>query len=323
MSTLEEKITGERIETMLGTALGAAAATYLSDQTVIELMLNSDGKLWIDRLGEGRSFTGHIIAPKDAERVIYIVASSIKATCSKDSPVLSAELPGTGSRFQGILPPIVAAPSFTIRKKAIKVFTLDDYVSKGIMEAEQAVSIKSAVLEKKNILIAGGTGSGKTTLANAILLEISNTGDRLVIIEDTIELQPTAKDSLSLRTKDGVCNMTDLLKATMRLRPDRIIIGEVRGPEALTLLKGWNTGHPGGCATIHADSARKALSRLSQLIEEAGVSAPKSLIADTVNIIVFIEKTKTSRKVKEVLEVGWSGEDYKLTSIESTVLKAA
>ena len=308
-------ITGERIEGMLATALGPVAGDYLRDDSVLELMLNADGKLWIDRLGQGRSFTGHIISPHDAERVVFIVASSTKSTCSKESPIISAELPGSGSRFQGMLPPVVRSPIFTIRKKAIKVFTLSDYVQTGILKEHYAEALMEAVQLRKNILIAGGTGSGKTTLANAILQEISKTGDRLIVIEDTIELQPSAADCVCLRTKEGVSTMTDLLKATMRLRPDRIIIGEVRGPEALALLKSWNTGHPGGCATIHADSARKALSRLSQLIEEASVKASSALIADAVNLIVFIEKTKTSRVVSEVLEVSWENGDYKLFSL--------
>lgn len=310
MSDNGKSVSDDRITNMLATALGEAAGKLLLDPTVVEIMLNPDGKLWIDRLGQGRSFTGHVLSSADAERVIFIVASSVGAVCNKDAPLLSAELPVTGSRFQGVLPPLSFNPVFTVRKKAIKIFTIDNYVEQGILSLEHADVIKSAVKERKNILIVGGTGSGKTTLANAILALIAETSDRVVIIEDTQELQCTAPDFVTLRTRDGVATMTDLLRATMRLRPDRIVIGEVRGPEALALLKAWNTGHPGGCATVHADSALKGLSRLSQLVQEAGVQSAGVLIDQAVDLIVFIEKVGQGRKVSEVRvkdpTSGWS-----------------
>lgn len=220
----------ERLVTMLNSAMGEGIASFLQDEAVIEIMLNPDGALWIDKLGLGRSFTGQRMTPADAERVIFTVASSVKAVCSKDSPILSAELPLSGARFQGMLPPLVTSPTFSIRKKAIKIFDLPAYVTQGIMTGLQKERIELAVKEKKNILIVGGTGSGKTTLANAVLAEIAKTGDRIVIIEDTIELQCKAQDHVALRTKDGLATMTDLLRATMRLRPDRIVIGEVKPP---------------------------------------------------------------------------------------------
>lgn len=309
----QSELRDNRLTAMLATALGEAAGRFLLDNGIIEIMLNPDGKLWIDRLGEGRSYTGVSMAPSDAERLIFIVASSIGAVCNKEMPLLSAELPGTGSRFQGVLPPVVARPVFSIRRKAIKIFTLEDYIEQGILSGHYAAVLREAVISRRNILIVGGTGSGKTTLANAIVEIIAQTRDRVVIIEDTQELQCKADDFVSLRSKEGVSSMTDLLRATMRLRPDRIVIGEVRGPEALTLLKAWNTGHPGGCATVHADSAAKGLSRLEQLVQEAGVANCRSLIAEAVNVLVYIEKTATSRLVKEVLKVsGVSGERYVL-----------
>ncbi len=311
MSRDGKSVGDDRITNMLTTALGEAAGKYLLDPSVIEIMLNPDGKLWIDRLGAGRSFTGHVLSSADAERVIFIVASSVGAVCNKESPLLSAELPITGSRFQGILPPLSSNPIFTVRKKAIKIFTIEHYVEQGILSPEHAQLIVQAVQERRNILIVGGTGSGKTTLANAILALIAQTGDRVVIIEDTQELQCTARDFVTLRTRDGVATMTDLLRATMRLRPDRIVIGEVRGPEALALLKAWNTGHPGGCATVHADSALKGLSRLAQLVEEAGVHTSTALIDQAIDLIIFIEKVALSRKVSDVKMRGaltsWSG----------------
>ena len=313
MSLAALKLSDDRLTTMLATALGDVAGGLLLDDSIIELMLNPDGKLWIDRLGHGRLFTGHTMTPADAERVIFIVASSVGLSCNKDTPILSAELPRSGSRFQGILPPIVQRPTFTIRKRAVKIFTLEDYVSQDILKPTHADIVRHAIISRKNILIAGGTGSGKTTLTNAILNEIAATQDRVVIIEDTQELQCNADDCVSLRTKEECASMTDLLRATMRLRPDRIVIGEVRGPEALALLKAWNTGHPGGCATLHADSAERALSRLEQLVFEAGVSSANRLIAEAVNLIVFIEKHGVSRQVREVLALhGVSGGNYQL-----------
>lgn len=304
----------DRLTRMLASAMGKVGDLLL-DEAIVEIMLNPDGRVWQDRLGEGRSFTGYTLAAADAERVIYIVANSINTVCNKDHPLLGAELPGTGARFQGVLPPIVARPTFTIRKKALKIFSLDDYVEQGILTFSQRDFIAASVLQRKNILIVGGAGSGKTTLANAILDAIAACGQRIVIIEDTQELQCRAEDAVMMRTREGV-TMLDLLKATLRLRPDRIVIGEVRGGEALALLKAWNTGHPGGCATVHADSGAKGLSRLEQLVLEAATVAPKTLIAEAVNVVIFIEKDERGRRVKEIIEVnGLLNDSYVLNRI--------
>ncbi len=305
-----------RLVDMIESAMGPVIKTFMDDETVIEIMVNPDGKVWIDRLGQGRSYTGHVINRHDAERVILLVASSVGSECTHMNPLLSAELPGCGSRFQGVLPPVVENPSFTIRKKAVMVFTLDDYVSQGIMTEGQKECIIKAVREKKNILIAGGTSSGKTTFANSLLYEIALCKDRVVIIEDTLELQCSAEDRVFLRTREGAAAVNDLIKATLRLRPDRIIVGEVRGKEALDLLKSWNTGHPGGLSTIHANGARQALTRLEQLIQEAVVTVPRSLIAEAVDVVVFIEKYGQSRRIKTIAQVkGMKDDDYCVESI--------
>lgn len=309
--------TAERLLAMLKTAMGPQVGNLLVDDSVVELMLNADGRLWSDRLGHGRAFTGHTINCKDAERIIKLVATGIGAECNEQSPIISAELPGTGSRFQGMIPPVVTAPIFTIRKKAVLIFTLEDYVRQGIMTTHQMIWIKEGVKSKRNILVVGGTGTGKTTLVNAILNEIAKEGERIVIIEDTLELQCTAPDTVFLRAKDGVATMNDLLRATMRLRPDRIVVGEVRGPEALSLLKAWNTGHPGGCATVHANSAKGGLTRIEQLIQEAITTVPKNLIAEAINIVVYIERFGVGRKIKEIVEVtGVNAGEYETLSLE-------
>ena len=263
---------------MLRTALGPAIARFLEDASVVEVMLNPDGRIWIDRLSEGLSDTGERLPPADGERIVRLVAHHVGAEVHAGAPRVSAELPETGERFEGLLPPVVMAPTFAIRKPAVAVFTLSDYVAAGIMTAAQADVLRLAVERRKNILVAGGTSTGKTTLTNALLAEVAKTSDRVVLIEDTRELQCAAPNLVALRTKDGVASLSDLVRAALRLRPDRIPIGEVRGPEALDLLKAWGTGHPGGVGTIPAGSAIGALRRMEQLIQEAVVTVPRALI---------------------------------------------
>jgi type IV secretion system protein VirB11 len=215
------------------------------------------------------------------------------------------------------LPPVVSAPAFAIRKPAVAVFTLEDYVAAGIITSGRANALKSAVAARKNILVAGGTSSGKTTLVNALLAEVAKTSDRIVLIEDTRELQCKAPNFVALRTKDGVISLSDLVRSSLRLRPDRIPIGEVRGAEALELLKAWGTGHPGGIGTIHAGSALGALRRLEQLIQEAVVTVPHALIAETINVIAVLSGRGTDRRLTELARVtGLSASgDYCLTAM--------
>ncbi len=232
------------------------------------------------------------------------------------SRTVSAELP-TGERFEGILPPIVRAPAFSIRKRAIEVFGLERYLDDAILTLSQIEALRRGVRERWNILIAGGTSTGKTTLANALLREIASTNDRIVVLEDTVELQCIAKDHVPMRTKPGVVTMTQLVRSTLRLRPDRIILGEVRGPEALDLLKAWGTGHPGGIATLHAGSAHGALMRLEQLIQEAVISVPRALIAETINVIVSITRRHGARRVEELVRVrGLDANGYQLEPVQ-------
>ncbi|HKY82834.1 P-type conjugative transfer ATPase TrbB [Novosphingobium mathurense] len=293
-----------RRRAMLRTAMGPAIAAALSDPRVLEIMVNPDGSLRLDLLGEGRVDTEVRVEPAEAERIIRLVASNIRAEVHAGAPIISAELPEGGERFEGLLPPVSAAPCFSIRKPAARIHTLMDYVTGGIMRAEVALALSMAVVERKNILVAGGTSSGKTTLANALLAEMATLDERVIIIEDTRELQCAAPDTVALRTRPGVVTMADLVRSTLRLRPDRIIVGEVRGGEALDMLKAWNTGHPGGIATVHANSARSALYRIEQLVAECVITVPRRLIAEAIDMIVFISGRGTGRRVETVAEVG-------------------
>jgi len=287
---------------MLRTAMGGAITGQLADPAVVEVMLNPDGRLWVDRLSDGLSDTGDRIAPADAERIVRLVAHHVGAEVHEGAPRVSAELP-TGERFEGLLPPVVTAPSFAIRKPAVAVFTLDDHVAAGIMTAGQAVFLRRAVAERKNILVAGGTSTGKTTLVNALLAEVAKIDDRVVLIEDTRELQCAAPNLVSLRTREGIVTLSELVRSALRLRPDRIPIGEVRGPEALDLLKAWGTGHPGGIGTLHAGSVLAALYRLEQLIQEAVVTVPRAMIAETIDVIAVLSGRGHARRLSELATV--------------------
>jgi type IV secretion system protein TrbB len=300
---------------MLRTALGPAIASFLEDPQVVEVMLNPDGRLWIDRLSEGLSDTGMELSAADGERIVRVVAHHVGVEVHAKSPRVSAELPETGERFEGLLPPVVTAPTFAIRKPAVAVFTLLDYVEAKIMSADQAAILARAVTDRRNILIAGGTSTGKTTLTNALLAEVAKSSDRIVLIEDTRELQCTAPNHVAMRTKDGVASLSDLVRSSLRLRPDRIPIGEVRGSEALDLLKAWGTGHPGGIGTIHAGSAIGALRRLEQLIQEAVVTVPRALVAETIDVIAVLSGRGSQRQLSELSFVdGLNAEgDYQIT----------
>jgi type IV secretion system protein VirB11 len=285
---------------MLRTALGPAIAAFLEDPSIVEVMLNPDGRLWIDRLSGGLEDTGRTLSAADGERIVRLVAHHVGAEVHAEHPRVSAELPETGERFEGLLPPVVTAPAFAIRKPAVAVFTLDDYVAAGTMTAGQAEALRAAVASRKNILVAGGTGTGKTTLTNALLAEIAGTSDRVVLIEDTRELQCRAPNLVAMRTKDGVASLSDLVRSSLRLRPDRIPIGEVRGAEALDLLKAWGTGHPGGIGTIHAGTALGAIRRLEQLSQEAVVTVPKALIAETIDLVAVLRGRSSERRLSEL-----------------------
>ena len=318
-----------RLSDTIKRQLGPKLCDLLQAPDVVELMLNADSRLWVDKLGCGMEPIGHM-APATAESLIATIASTIRSTVTRENPILECELPlippFSGARFEAVIPPNVSpGPVFTIRRKASSVFTLDEYVAAGIMTAKQCAAIKRAVRERQNILVVGGTGTGKTTLTNAILAYMAEVAKahRLVIIEDTSEIQCAAENAVILRATDAI-TMLRLLKTTMRLRPDRIIVGEVRGGEALALLKAWNTGHPGGICTVHANThanaARAGLTRIEQLIQEASNSPMRELIAEAVDLIVSIAKAnnKPGRLIQEVVCIGGLSADggYQLSNAE-------
>ncbi|MEJ6472605.1 P-type conjugative transfer ATPase TrbB [Fusobacterium nucleatum] len=295
-------------------ALGDENRKLLEEDDIIELYTNNDRKIWVDTLSKGRYFTGKYMEASESMRIIQSVADYTDKIVDKTCPFISAELPGTGSRFQGVIPPIVDNPVFNIRKKGIKVFTLDDYVKSGSLTVNQKEIIIEAVNARKNILIVGATSTGKTTFANAVIAEMAKTGDRLIIMEDTKEIQSLAEDTLRMVTSE-FANMLTLFQSSMRQRPDRLIAGEVRGAEALNMLIGWNSGHPGIC-TIHSYTAIGGLRQLEQYVQIKSVSAQEKLIASAVNLIIVIKKIGTERKITEIAKVnGWENGEYILEQI--------
>lgn len=300
-----------RLVRKLQDALGDQLCVALDDATVVEIMLNPDGRLFIERLGHGVAEAG-VMTPAAAEVVIGSVAHALQSEADDERPIISGELPIGGHRFEGLLPPVVSGPAFTIRRRASRLIPLSDYVSSKVITEAQASAIRSAIDARMNIVISGGTGSGKTTLANAIIAEIVSAApdDRMVILEDTAEIQCAAENAVCLHTSDTV-DMARLLKSTMRLRPDRIIVGEVRDGAALTLLKAWNTGHPGGVTTIHSNTAMSALRRLEQLTAEASQQPMQEVIGEAVDLVVSIERTGKGRRVREVIHIeGYRNNHY-------------
>ncbi|MFF0951782.1 P-type conjugative transfer ATPase TrbB [Rhizobium leguminosarum] len=292
-----------RLVRKLQEALGDQLCVALDDANVVEIMLNPDGKLFIERLGHGVTPAGQMSSAA-AEMVIGTVAHALQSEVDTEQPIISGELPIGGHRFEGLLPPVVAKPAFTIRRRASRLIPLEDYVRTGVMTEYQAATIRSAISARLNIIISGGTGSGKTTLANAVIHEIVKSApeDRIVILEDTAEIQCAAENAVLLHTSDTI-DMARLLKSTMRLRPDRIVVGEVRDGAALTLLKAWNTGHPGGVATIHSNTAMSALRRLEQLTAEASQQPMHEVIGEAVDLVISIERTPRGRIVRDIIQV--------------------
>lgn len=293
--------------------MGRSLMEALEDPETLEIMLNPDGKLWREKFGQPMFCMGTVPVQR-SKTIIQTIAGFHKKIIDSNSPFLECELPIDGSRFAGQLPPLVAGPTFAIRKKASRIFLLDEYVNKGVMTRVQADFICRAIAAHKNILVIGGTGSGKTTLLNAIIAEIVRQfpDERICIIEDTGELQCAALNFVQYHTTINV-TMTDILRLILRMRPDRIFVGETRGPEALDMLDAWNTGHEGGAASLHANNTLSALTRLRSLISR-NPFAPREIepvIGEAVNVIVQISKTSEGRRIKEIREIqGYENGEY-------------
>ncbi|MDT1508241.1 P-type conjugative transfer ATPase TrbB [Escherichia coli] len=293
--------------------MGRSLMEALEDPETLEIMLNPDGKLWREKFGQPMFCMGTVPVQR-SKTIIQTIAGFHKKIIDSNSPFLECELPIDGSRFAGQLPPLVAGPTFAIRKKASRIFLLDEYVDKGVMTRVQADFICRAIAAHKNILVIGGTGSGKTTLLNAIIAEIVRQfpDERICIIEDTGELQCAALNFVQYHTTINV-TMTDILRLILRMRPDRIFVGETRGPEALDMLDAWNTGHEGGAASLHANNTLSALTRLRSLISR-NPFAPREIepvIGEAVNVIVQISKTSEGRRIKEIREIqGYENGEY-------------
>lgn len=303
----------ERVILKLERDLGTTFLTALNNPNTVEIMLNADGKVWHELQGQRPQFLCNL-RKGQGQAVIESVAGFYDKEITKDFPLLECEFPLDGSRFAGQLPPVVPYPTFTIRKKPTTIFTLEQYVESGILSVKQKDFLIQAVKEHKNILVIGGTGSGKTTLVNAIIHQMVNNDplERIFIIEDTGEIQCSAENFVQYHTTLNV-TMTMLLKTTLRMRPDRILVGEVRGEEALDLLDAWNTGHSGGVATLHANSALEGLTRLKSLVTRNRFAPTdiERLIGQAVHVIVHISRTPTGRKIQEVLEVfGYNENSY-------------
>ncbi|MDD4455967.1 MAG: P-type conjugative transfer ATPase TrbB [Syntrophotalea acetylenica] len=279
----------------------------LEDPDVIEIMLNPDGSLWIEKYGQEHEPIG-VISVAQSRLILSQVASGLDLTVNEKNPIVEGEFPLDGSRFEGTFPPIVGpGPSFSLRKKASRVFTLEEYMLSRSLTPEAVSIIEEAVRQRQNIVVVGGTSSGKTTFVNAVIDAISRLtpSHRLIILEDTAELQSKSPNTVFLRTSVlAEVDMRKLAKVSMRYAPKRILVGEVRDAAALEMLKLWNTGHPGGVSTFHADSAEEALERLEELVEEAGLGPKQKLIGRAVDLAVYMEKTPDNRRqISSIIKV--------------------
>jgi type IV secretion system protein VirB11 len=303
--TLFKDISRSRKYDALKTAI-TPIMCFLDDPMVLEIMVNADGKVWIDKIREGMFFSNIVMEPEEVERIVRLLAAAMNTEVNEKTPSLSAKIPGWGARVQASVPPIVAAPVFSFRKPAKLVYPLQDYVDSNILTTEEAGFLKKSVRERKNILVGGGTGSGKTTFVNALLQEVAWTNDRVYIVEDNPELQCDAENKVEIFVQPPVYTHQKAIMDSLRFRPDRIIVGEVRDGAAIDMLKAWNTGHPGGIATIHANSSASMLDRLCQLCEEVMLQAPRYLIADAIDICVHLKRDpghSAGRSITGIMEV--------------------
>jgi type IV secretion system protein VirB11 len=300
---IKNNIAQHRYLDMLETACGPTIMGYFNDPDVTEIMLNPNGEVFVESLSGGKFAPGLYLSAEQSDNIIKLVASYKNQVIHVHSPSIATEIPFLGARFQGWIPPVVAQPTFAIRKRATQIFTLEDYLQAGTLNQIQLNFLSNAVLNRKNILIAGGTGTGKTTFANALLHLLEGSLERILVLEDLPELQVHSEDVVTMTTTEDV-TMRDLVKGSLRMRPDRIIVGEVRDGAALELLKAWNTGHPGGICTLHANSIEATPYRLEDLIREVSLSIPHYLISEAIDVVVFIERLKEgTRHIRNIAKL--------------------
>jgi type IV secretion system protein TrbB len=315
-----QQIQERRRDELLRRQLGPQLLAAIADPTITDIIINEDGRVWFEAHGKGLFAAGFSLPESQRESLIGSVAAALGTVADADHPIVEGELTIERIRFEGLRPPVVRHVCVAMRKPAQVLYTLDDYVRDRIINETQAEIFRRAIDGRENIVIGGGAGSGKTTLGGALINEMvarSDPNERYVIIEDTLEIQCRAQNLVQLHTAEAA-DLTRLVRATMRLRPDRIVIGEVRGAEALGLLKAWATGHPGGVTTVHANSAPAVLTRLSSLVQEAGVPLQPELIAETIKLIAFIVRTPMGRRVTEIVRLeGYDArEGFKLQWLE-------
>jgi pilus assembly protein CpaF len=282
------------------------------DPEISEIMLNSPSDIFIEKQGVIEKVQG-ITIPNDQLRVaVQNIARSLGDDISEEKPILDSRLPD-GSRIAAVLPPCsIHGITLTIRKFNTRSFTIDDLIRIGTITEPMASLLQNAIIERKNILISGGTGTGKTTLLN-ILADFIPEEDRLLVIEDTAEIHIRKPNLVRFeaRRQQGpkipAVTIRDLLKASLRHRPERTILGEIRGEEAFDLLQALNTGHSGSLSTIHANSAAQALSRFANCVLQSGIELPyraiKANIADSIHLLVHIERRHARRYVNEILAI--------------------
>ena len=281
--------TQSRRHASLRTAV-APILPFLDDDGVVEIMLNADGRIWVEKVGVGMFDAKTTMSADDALRMLRLVATEMNAELSDRNPSLAGKLPLWGARVQASIAPIVDSPVFALRKPARMVFGLEDYLARGIITTDQDRTLREAVASRKNILVGGGTGTGKTTFVNALLREVARSDDRVYLVEDNPELQCSAANKVQVLVQPPIYTWNRAIFDAMRFRPDRIIVGEVRGGAALEMLKAWNTGHPGGIATLHANDTSAMLDRLCQLIEEVVPVAPRLLVAQAIDLCVHMQR---------------------------------
>jgi P-type conjugative transfer ATPase TrbB len=309
---------------MMARFLGGEVLAAFDDDDVTEIYLNPhDGLIRTDTRSRGRVSTGHTLDAHRVEMFLNAAATSLNATLTTSAPSLQAELPLArfrGSRLQGFIAPATIGPAFNIRKPPAVVFSLEDYCAAGILTSGQRSALSAAIAAHENILIAGGTNSGKTTLANALLREVTDRfpDERIVVLEDTVELQCSARDHLALRTGPAF-SLADLVRATMRTSPNRIVVGEVRGAEALDLLDAWATGHPGGIGTCHATTAEGALLRLDRLAQRNNIPTQMPLIAESIHLVAVMEGGNQRRRVADLARVRGLDRDGRVTLVHLNV----